>query len=271
MQEHEVIHQKEITPKEENNDKKYVVHINNFEGPLDLLWNLIKKAKIDIIDISISEITEQYIKYLKLMENLNVSIAAEFINMASELIFYKSRALLPVSEIEDEYFVPQLPPELVKKLLEYKKYQLASKDLMERAELQSEAYTRESDLSEFIDNEEYVTMSLFDLLNAFVDTLGSAKSVEEREIKFDEILVSDRIDYIVNTLKTKKEIEFTQLFQNVSGISMVVVTFLAVLELIKVQKIKIMQKVNFGSIHIFRNFDPDSSIKGDDLDLTSAG
>ena len=82
-------------------DQKYIIHIENFEGPLDLLWSLIKKAKIDITEISLAEITEQYLQYLKLMEQLNVNIAMDFIVMASELIYYKSRVLLPGAEIDD--------------------------------------------------------------------------------------------------------------------------------------------------------------------------
>jgi hypothetical protein len=101
-------------------DEGYVLHIDNFDGPLDLLWGLIKKAKIDITEVSISQITEQYIAYLRLMEELNIQVASDFILMASELLYYKSRALLPGGEMEDEYFVPPLPPELIQKLLEYK-------------------------------------------------------------------------------------------------------------------------------------------------------
>src|SRR6056297_984409 len=123
-------------------DQKYIIHIENFEGPLDLLWSLIKKAKIDITEISLAEITEQYLQYLKLMEQLNVNIAMDFIVMASELIYYKSRVLLPGAEIDDEYFVPPLPPELVQKLLEYKKYQQASKTLWDMYEIQSDSYFR---------------------------------------------------------------------------------------------------------------------------------
>lgn len=250
---------------------KYIIHIDQFEGPLDLLWSLIKKAKIDIVDISISEITEQYLKYLSMMKDMNISIASEFINMASELIYYKSKMLLPTSEIEDEYFIPPLPPELVQRLLEYKKYQKASYNLKDMADIQSEAFARETDISKYIENEEYTTMSLFDLLNAFVDVLGSQSKIEEKHIHFDEILVSDRIDFLVNLLRKKERITFKELFPTVPSVSMVVASFLAVLELTKVQKIKIMQKKNYGSIEIFRNFDPDTYKRDEEFELTSAG
>ncbi|MBN1500505.1 MAG: segregation/condensation protein A [Spirochaetes bacterium] len=251
--------------------EKYQIHIENFDGPLDLLWALIKKSKIDIVDVSLSKITEQYLQYLRMMDELNVNLASEFINMASELIYYKSRILLPAGEIDDEYFVPPLPPELVQKLLEYKKYQQATSEMMNLYELQSDSYVRKSDISQFIDNEEYTTMSLFDLLNAFVEVLGTQKKVEEREIKFDEILVSDRIDHIIAFLRKQEKITFKELFKTVPSISMVVATFLAVLELTKVQKIKIMQNKAFGTIFIFRSFNPDQEIKPAEFNLTSAG
>lgn len=256
---------------EKKDSNRYIVHIENFEGPLDLLWSLIKKSKIDIVDVSLSDITEQYLNYLKQMKEMSITIASEFINMASQLIFYKSKMLLPTSEIEDEYFIPPLPPELVQKLIEYKKFQKASFSLKDMADLQSDAFTRESDISKFIENEEYVTMSLFDLLNAFVDVLGSQEKVEEREIKFDEILVSDRIDYLVESLRKKESLNFKELFPNIPSISMVVATFLAVLELTKVQKIRVLQKKNFGTIELYRNFDPEKYYRSDEFELTSAG
>ncbi len=251
--------------------EKYVIHIENFNGPLDLLWALIKKSKIDIVNVSLSQITEQYLLYLRKMDELNVAVASEFINMASELIYYKSKILLPAGEIDDEYFVPPLPPELVAKLLEYKKYQQATSQMINLYELQSDSYMRRSDISEFIDNEEYTTMSLFDLLNAFVDVLGTQKKVEEKEIKFDEILVSDRIDHIIALLRKNEQITFRELFKSVPSVSMVVATFLAVLELAKVQRVKILQHKTFGTMHLFRNFDPDKEIKVTEFNLTSAG
>lgn len=232
----------------------YIIHIENFEGPLDLLWSLIKKSKIDIVDVSISDITMQYINFLKLMEKLNINIASEFITMASELLYYKSKALLPSGEIEDEYFVPPLPPELVQKLLEYKKYQLSALKLKENYDRQSDCYMRESDYSKLLGSGEYTTMSLFDLLNAFVNVLGSKKEIEEKEIVFDEILVSDRIDFILDLLKDKEKIVFDELFKGNPSKHEIVASFLAILELTKMQKVKLLQHKVFGDINIFRNF-----------------
>ena len=174
---------------EENNtlagqesDDRYIIHIENFEGPLDLLWDLIKKAKIDITEVSLSKITEQYIAYLKLMESINVKIATEFIWMASELLHYKSKALLPSGDIDDEYFVPPLPPELIEKLLEYKKFQKASGQMRDLYDQRSDIFTRQNNLEEMVGTDEYIEVSLFDLLKAFADVMESQSVIEQEEI-----------------------------------------------------------------------------------------
>jgi segregation and condensation protein A len=251
-----------------DNNQKYIIHIDNFDGPLDLLWNLIKRSKIDIVNVSISQITEQYIKYLQSMENNNVTVAAEFITMASELLYYKSKALIPTGEIDDEFFIPPLPEELVEKLLEFKRHQIAARTMQEMYNKQSESYTRENDFSNTSADDEYSTMSLFDLLNAFVDVISTNTKVEEREIVFDEILVSDRINFIISALKVKEQVTFKQLFHSIPSVHEVVATFLACLELAKGLKIKILQHNVFSTVHIFRNFDPDSINDKTSLELS---
>ncbi|PKL38056.1 MAG: ribulose phosphate epimerase [Spirochaetae bacterium HGW-Spirochaetae-1] len=236
-------------------DNKYVIHIDNFDGPLDILWDLIKKAKIDITEISISDITIQYIEYLKMMEKMNVRIASEFIWMASELLFYKSRALLPSENIEDEYFTPPLPPELINKLLEYKKFQQSSRFFRESFEFQADVYTRHNEPEDLeAGTEEYLDVSLFDLLRAFANVLESQSTVEQEEIIFDEILVSDRIEYITELLKENDFIVFIEIFQNRPSRPEVVATFLAILEMAKTKIIKIVQHRVFGEIRLVRNF-----------------
>lgn len=244
------------TPQENTSDEKYIIHIENFDGPLDLLWNLIKRSKIDIVEVSISKITEQYISYLRAMEARNVAVASAFISMASELLYYKSKALLPTETLDDEFFIPPLPRELVEKLLEYKRYQKSALEIKSLYDKQSESYVRENDFSKVREKEEFTTMSLFDLLNAFVDVMSQAKTVEKREIVFDEILVSDRIEHIISLLRKKEQITFKQLFHSIPSVSEVVATFLAVLELTKMQSIKVMQHQVYATIHLFRSFDP---------------
>ncbi|HOM87145.1 MAG TPA: segregation/condensation protein A [Spirochaetota bacterium] len=228
-----------------------ILHINNFEGPLDLLWELIKKSKIEITQVSIAEITDQYCNYLSLMEKINIPIAMDFIVMASELIYYKSKALLPGSDIGDEFFVPPLPPELIQKLLEFKKYQIASKNLISLHAMQSDVFARQPNP---VNNDEvvYLEVNLFDLLNAFVDVLESEKEVESQSIVFDEILVSDRIILLISMLQDTEQIEFNELFPQKPARMEVVVTLLAVLEMIRIGAIAVLQNAQFGNMYIFK-------------------
>lgn len=235
-------------------DNSYIVNIEKFSGPLDVLWELIKKSKIDITEVSISGITEQYISFLKLMEEMDVKIASDFILMASELIYYKSRALLPSGEMEDEYFTQPLPPELIQKLLEYKKFQKSSDDLKGMYETQNNAYTRFNRPEDIGEEEYYLEVSLYDLLRAFSSVLNATTTVESREIVFDEILVSDRIEFITQLLKENETILFIEIFSGIPTKAQVIATFLAVLEMTKTSMIKVQQHRVFGDIRILRNF-----------------
>ena len=246
MQENE----KDILPEKEAD--RPVIHIDNFDGPLDLLWNLIKKARIEITDVSISSITEQYIAYLKLMDRMNVQVASDFIVMASELLYYKSRALLPGGEMEDEYFVPPLPPELVQRLLEFKKFQDASRNFRKMFELQADSYARVNPVDTASAEPELIEVSLFDLLSAFAEVMDSAREIEQKEIVFDEILVSDRIALITELLKEKEQVLFIEIFSERPTRAEIVATFLAMLEMAKTRRLRIMQHRVFGDIRLFR-------------------
>ncbi len=237
---------------ERNNS--YILNIENFEGPLDLLWDLIKKAKIDITEIFISQITEQYLEYLKLMEKMNVKIASEFILMASDLLYYKSKALLPGDDIEDEYFVPPLPPDLVEKLLEYKRFQLTSLKLKKHYENYSDVFYRNNLIQEMSTdgNELYTGVTLYDLLDVFADILQKKEEVVSKEIVFDEILISDMIVLISSILEKESNIFFSDLFSDIPGRIELIVSLLAILEMAKHGKIKILQHKVFGDIKILR-------------------
>jgi segregation and condensation protein A len=237
--------------------KKHTIHIDNFDGPLDLLWDLIKKSKIDITEISISSVTEQYLQYLKLMEDLNVQIATEFIWMASELLYYKSKALLPAEELDDEFFIPPLPPELISKLLEYKKFQKSSENLKELYEYRSEMLEREGNIDSLEGEEDYLEISLFDLLKAFASVLESQTVIEEEEVVFDEIQVSDKIEYIKEILSKKELILFTDIYKSANNRIEILTSFLAILEMARTRYIKIVQHRVFGEIRISRRFKPE--------------
>lgn len=235
-------------------ENSWIVNIDKFSGPLDVLWELIKKSKIDITEVSISGITEQYIAFIKMMESMDVRLASDFILMASELIYYKSRALLPSGEMEDEYFTQPLPPELIQKLLEYKKYQKSSDDLKDMYEKQDNVFIRENRPEDIGEEEFYLEVSLYDLLKAFSVVLNTTTAVESREIIFDEILVSDRIEHITQLLKENEAILFAEIFTGVPTKAQVIATFLAVLEMTKTLMIKVQQHRIFGDIRILRNF-----------------
>ncbi len=236
------------------NENSCVVSIDQFSGPLDVLWDLIKKSKIDITELSISEITEQYIAFLKKLEAMDVKLASDFILMASELLYYKSRALLPSGDVEDEYFTRPLPPELIQKLIEYKKFQKVSDELRNYFDKQNNVFLRESIPVDLGEEEYYYDVSLYELLKAFSAVLNSAAVVESREILFDEILVSDKIDFITQLLKEKESLLFDEMFTDKPLRAEVIASFLALLEMTKSGMIKIQQHRVFGDIRILRNF-----------------
>ncbi len=232
--------------------EKCVISLEKFEGPLDLLWNLIRESRLDITEVPLALVTEQYIAYLRMMESLNIQIASEFILMASELLYYKSKALLPTGEMEDDYFVPPLPPDLVERLFEYKKYQAAASSLRDKFEKQSDCFFRKIEPGEIKDAEMYLEVSLFDLLKAFSDIIDSQETIEQKEIVFDEVLVSDRIAYIEAVLSSRGSALFTDLFSDNPSRAVIIASFLAILELAKMRRIKILQHRLFGEIRIFQ-------------------
>lgn len=234
-----------------------VVHIDMFDGPLDLLWDLIRRSRIDITEISMSDITEQYISYLKLMEKMNVRIASEFIWMASELLYYKSRAVLPHPDVEDEDFVPPMSPEIIQKLFEYKKFQQAALSFKSTYDVQADVYTRTTVHPDLDGETGYIEASLFDLLKAFSNVMNSTVTVEKREIVFDEVLVSERMSHILSLLKDRESFIFTEMFSRIPTRAEVIASFLAVLEMTKAEMIKVLQHQAFGDIKVIRRFTSD--------------
>lgn len=232
---------------------RYEVKINEFEGPLDLLLHLIKKSNIDIYDISLEEITNQYLDYINSMKELNLDIASEYLVMASELLEYKSKSLLPKKEnIEDEY-EEDPKQELIKRLVDYKKYKEITSAFKELESIRSNIYTKSpSNISEYSDNKlNNDNVSADDLINAFkkfIDRKNMEKPINTK-ITTKELSVSDRIIGIRNILKTKKSINFIDLFDKYNK-SYVVVTFLSILEMSKNKEIEIVQDDNFSSILI---------------------
>lgn len=231
----------------------FPVKLEIFEGPLDLLLFLVKKNKIDIYDIPIALITRQYLKYIKLLKELDLDLASEFILMASTLIRIKVKMLLPSGEKEEEEEDPR--EELVAALLEYKKYKEAAQSLQRKEEEEQVFYPR-SDFS-YIEVENRIEFlqeaSIFDLLVAFKKVLDNQPKESFHAINFQKVDLEQRIQYILDYLAKKEKVRFEELFQDNPIRLVLVVTFMAILELIRLQEIRIMQRRHFSPILIFRN------------------
>jgi segregation and condensation protein A len=226
----------------------YRVKLEIFEGPLDLLLYLIKKDEIDIYDIPISHITEQYLAYLELMQELDIAVAGDFLVMASTLIFIKSKMLLPPEpKGEGEEDLTEDPrTELVERLLEYQKFKSAAQMLYSRGEIESACFTRgplETDSS----NPE-VSATVFDILRVFREILKRAEAQIEMEIARDEMTVSEKLAQIHAMLEERERINVRELFEMSRSKRELIITFLALLELVKEWKIYLTQSELFGDI-----------------------
>jgi len=234
----------------------YQVKLETFEGPLDLLLYLIRKNEMDIYNISISEIAEQYMEYLNLMKSLDLDIAGEFLVMAATLLQMKSEAMLPssISSDYDENLMTR--EELVRQLLEYKKFREAAIALAYKEEIQRNIYSRSffDNITDTFNLREYkISVTLFDLLSAFSKILKDMPEEQFTEFREDTFTVQQKIDSIMDMLSNYKRIEFIRLFSELSTRLEVIVTFLAMLELIKRKMIIARQSQIFGSIWLYRN------------------
>jgi segregation and condensation protein A len=226
----------------------YRVKLEVFEGPLDLLLYLIKKDEIEIYDIPIARITEQYLAYLELMKELDIAVAGDFLVMASTLIYIKSKMLLPPDpKLEGEEDLNEDPrAELVERLLEYQKFKSAANMLYSRGEIEAACYTR-GPLETDSHNPE-VSATLFDLLRVFREVLKRAESQVEMEIARDEMTMAEKIAQIHALLDQREEINVRDLFELSLSKRELILTFLAFLELVKEWKIYLVQRELFGEI-----------------------
>lgn len=229
------------------------IRISEFEGPLDLLLHLIKESKMDILEIEIEKITEQYLAYIESQEKLNLEVASEYLVMASELIEMKSRMLLPKSSNEEEEIEEEDPrEELIGRLLEYQAYKEITKTLKEKEEIRQEFYTKAPEnFSQFKEEDTTLSsdISLDDLLDAFKKYLQRKKESKplKTKVTVNEISVSSRRYDIKRILGEKKKVSFFELFPEVSK-EYIVATFLAVLEMAKSKELRIVQKDTFDDI-----------------------
>lgn len=235
----------------------YKVKLQLFEGPLDLLLYLVKKDHLNIYDIPIAEVTEQYLRYLELMRLLDLNIAGEFLVMAATLMQIKSKMLLPPEENPQVEQEQDPRAELVRRLLEYEKFKQIAQELRQREEGQLEIYKRkvpETEKKEFVNDQEvYFEASIFDLISAFSQALADVPKEIFYEVIKDEFTVEEKIHQILHLLLLRSSISLSELFQQAKNKMEIVVTFLAILELIRLKEIIARQKALFEEIEITRN------------------
>lgn len=240
----------------------FVVRWNTFdggwtEGPLSLLWSLIESYKVDIFEVSLSRITEDFISFLKHSKSLPIELGADFTKMAANLVFLKSKALLPNPGFEEVENEPALPKELVDKLLEHKKFQIAGQKLAEIDFIQSAVFKRDSGqiLMSFPEDENWLDVDLIELISAFNEILGKKSSNEEEPnilLAESNYSIQDKIERIESKLMFSKEINFSDIFDSDDPeVYDIVYSFMALLEIVKLKKVKIRQHKMFGDIKIF--------------------
>jgi segregation and condensation protein A len=241
---------------ENNAENDYKVKIDIFEGPLDLLLHLTKTAEIDIYDIPIAKITEQYLSYLSLLVYLDLDNLTDFIDMAATLVVIKSRAMLPV-ELDYEEDDNDMRSQLISTLLEYQKYKIAAGLLERKSEESVPLVARSNDailfnINESVD-ENWKQLTVLDLIGAFAEILNKSDRKEpEIEVFINKFTVDDKIKDIRTFLDAKDSFNYFDLVrQNMPKLELVC-TFLAVLELVKSGFIIVRQHLIFGDIHIFK-------------------
>ena len=233
----------------------YKVTIDNFDGPLDLLLHLIKSSDIDIYDISIEEISKQYLDYIQAMKELNLDVASEYLVMASELMVIKSMLLLPQTKLEDEDYEEDPREQLIQRLIEYKQYKELVDDFKTLEEERKKTFSKESsDLQQYKRDNDEIDLgdtTLDDLILAFQKFL-ERKQLDKplnTTITKKEYSIQQRSREIKDFLNVKKNIEFSELFEEFNR-GYIVVTFLSVLDLAKKNDLIIKQENNFQKIYL---------------------
>jgi len=233
----------------------YNVKLEMFEGPLDLLLHLIHKNEVDIFDIPISSITDQYLDYLELMKSLEMDIAGDFLVMASTLIHIKSRMLLPGRNEGDEEEDPRL--EITRPLLEYMQLKEMAQELSEREILDRDVFARgdATSFDEYPDMVPKPDVTLFQLIDAFRRVVALGEGQGNLTVSLEKWSVKDKVESIIVLLREKSDIFFEEIFSGNQDISELVVTFLALLELVHMGLIKVFQPSHKNRIRLSACFD----------------
>jgi segregation and condensation protein A len=233
----------------------YPVRLQVFEGPLDLLLHLIRKHELDIYDIPIALVTQQYLEYLDLMQELDLDVAGEFLVMAATLIHIKSRTLLPRPDpTQDE---PEVDPreELVRRLLEHQKFKAAAELLHEREIQRGAQWARPDErVTEIVGEapEPEIEADLFSLMAAFRQVLERARHRPRVLLPPEQISIETRIEQLLARLSDTEACGFEDLFGDVDTRAGMIVTFLALLEMIRLKRVRVFQQGNFGPIRVYR-------------------
>jgi len=242
---------------------EYKVKFEVFEGPLDLLLYLIKKEEVDIYEVNLTSLATQFIEYIETMRMLDLEIAGEFLVMASTLMYIKSRELLPVdqqAQVEDEDEGEDPRWELIRQLVEYKKFKDAAAQLQTLEARQENVFARQPGKIEFESTPApaKTEVSIFDLLNAVNTVLQriAQKEASSREIFEDKWTVSEKIEHVLKLISERAHLKFSELFADATSRTEVVVTFLALLELIRLKQIVCAQPEAFGEIELSRRSQP---------------
>ena len=233
-------------------NKLYQVKLSDiFEGPMDLLVHLIKKNEVDIYDIPIAMITEQYLTYLKWLKSMNIDFAGDFLVMAATLAHIKSRMLLPAVSDEDDDEDPRM--EIARPLAEYLQLKSAAEELSHRALLGENTFVRQpAEIRDLVPrDEEFIKIGLFELIDAFQQILKNISAEERLELTSDSISVKDRISELVDLFEEKKSLTFEELFAGAPNKSDLIITFLAMLEMVKLCLVRLAQHSQTGLIRLF--------------------
>ena len=250
---------------------EYRVHLDIYNGPLDLLLYLIRRDEVDIHDIPIARITEQYVAYVEMLQELDPNLAGEFLVMAATLMEIKTRMLLPAAPIEEgegEEFGIDPRADLVRQLLQYKAFKDAADDLGEAADVQAQRFARRPAKIDFSDEKEFDLdeVQIWDLFDAFrgvMDSIGNLS--RQHEVIYDDTPVELHAEDILHRLRTDGAMTFSKIFEGRTQKTELVGLFIAVLELIRLKKILAVQEGNFAEIAIELNPNPPDENEEEEL------
>lgn len=225
------------------------VILEAFEGPLDLLLYLIRRQNLDILEINVAEITRQYMSYIDLMSTIHLELAAEYLVMAAMLAEIKSRILLP-RQVDDEDEEGDPRAELIRRLQEYERFKAAAEDIDEIPRLGRDIHQATAESPDRTQERQFPEVDMREVMSALADVLRRAEMFESHHIQREKLSTRERMSHVLEVLRDKQFVPFISLFKESEGRLGVVVTFLAIMELIKESLIEIVQNESFGAIHV---------------------